>query len=161
MNPTIILFGLMLLGPLQTTKSKIQKLLLGQHFSGNASYYGAEFVGRKTASGERLSKYAYTCAHRTLPFGTLLEVENPKNKKWIVVKVNDRGPFSGKRIIDLSYGAAKHLGLLSAGVGKVKVTVVGYKNELLLKRDNSDPENQWEGYMPYLQNNETQVPFKN
>jgi rare lipoprotein A len=90
--------------------------------TGNASYYANKFEGRRTANGERYRKKYFTAAHRTLPFGTLLKVTNPKNHRWVVVRVNDRGPHHRKRIIDLSYRAAKHLGITS-GPGVMKVYI--------------------------------------
>ncbi|HEC78589.1 MAG TPA: septal ring lytic transglycosylase RlpA family protein [candidate division WOR-3 bacterium] len=91
---------------------------------GLASYYGDEFHGRKTASGETFNKWAYTCAHKKLPFGTRVKVTNLKNKKTVIVRVNDRGPFVKGRIIDLSYAAAKKIDLVKYGVVKVKIEVV-------------------------------------
>jgi rare lipoprotein A len=88
---------------------------------GMASFYGKEFHGRKTASGETYDMWNFTCAHRTLPFGTQLRVTNLKNKISVVVRVNDRGPFTKGRIIDLSFAAAKKLNMLKDGVVKVKV----------------------------------------
>ncbi|MBK6977113.1 MAG: septal ring lytic transglycosylase RlpA family protein [Cytophagaceae bacterium] len=70
-----------------------QKVDIGKEYKGTASYYSLKFSGRKTASGERLNNKEYTCAHRYLPFGTMLEVENPKTGKWVIVRVNDRRPF--------------------------------------------------------------------
>ena len=93
--------------------------------NGTASYYAKKFNGRRTASGERYSGRKLTAAHRTLPFGTLVRVANAKTGKWLVVRVNDRGPYSRKRIIDLSYEAARQLGLTKgAGLLKVKIRVV-------------------------------------
>ncbi|UCF70002.1 MAG: septal ring lytic transglycosylase RlpA family protein [candidate division WOR-3 bacterium] len=91
---------------------------------GLASYYGAEFHGRKTASGETFDQHDLTCAHRHLPFGTRVKVTNLKNSKSVVVRVNDRGPWVRGRVIDLSYAAAKKIGMVSDGVVKVKVEVV-------------------------------------
>jgi rare lipoprotein A (RlpA)-like double-psi beta-barrel protein len=88
---------------------------------GIASWYGPEFQGRRTASGERFDMYAMTAAHRTLPLSTEVEVRNPRNGKTVVVRVNDRGPFRGNRIIDLSYSAARALGLVHSGVGVVEI----------------------------------------
>ena len=90
--------------------------------TGVASYYANKFEGRRTANGERYRKKYFTAAHRTLPFGTLLKVTNPKNHKWVIVRVNDRGPYNRKRMIDLSYRAAKHLGL-TKGKGLAKVYI--------------------------------------
>lgn len=86
-------------------------------FRGGASFYADCFHGRKTASGARLNNNAYTCAHRTLPFGTKVLVENPRNGSTCVVTVTDRGPFHGRRVIDLTKAAAKKLGI--TGIGKV------------------------------------------
>ncbi len=88
---------------------------------GYASWYGPGFYGRKTASGERFTKKKFTCAHRKLPFGTRLQVTNLENGKTIEVVVNDRGPFIYTRMLDLSYAAAKKLGILHSGQAKVKV----------------------------------------
>src|SRR6478735_2538471 len=90
--------------------------------TGIASYYASKFEGKRTANGERYRKKEFTAAHRTLPFGTLLKVTNPKNHKWVIVRVNDRGPYNRRRIIDLSYRAAKHLGL-TKGKGLAKVYI--------------------------------------
>lgn len=84
-----------------------------------ASWYGRKFHGKRTASGERFDMYAMTCAHRTLPFGTKLRVTNPENNKSVIVTVNDRGPFVRSRQLDLSYGAAKKIGIIKQGVEKV------------------------------------------
>lgn len=92
---------------------------------GLASYYANKFHGRKTASGERYSKHRLTAAHRTLPFGTMVKVTEVKTGKWLVVRINDRGPHVRKRIIDLSYAAAKQFSMIKgAGVIKVKIQVV-------------------------------------
>jgi len=89
---------------------------------GRASWYK---LGGKTASGERNNPNAMTAAHRTLPFGTRVKVENLKNGKYVVVRINDRGPFTGGRVIDLSRAAAQKLGMISSGVAKVRVTAEG------------------------------------
>ena len=93
-------------------------------YSGIASWYGPGFHGRTSASGESFNQYAMTAAHRTLPFGTQVRVTNLNNGRQVVVRINDRGPFSGGRIIDLSAGAADVIGLQSAGVGPVKIEVL-------------------------------------
>lgn len=89
---------------------------------GYASYYHPKLHGRPTASGLIYHKDSMTCAHRNYPFGTLLLIENEQNNKKIIVKVTDRGPFSRKFIIDLSYQAAKQIGILKQGYAKVKIT---------------------------------------
>lgn len=88
---------------------------------GKASWYQ---LGGKTASGERNNPNAMTAAHRRLPFGTRVRVENLKNGKFVVVRINDRGPFSGGRVIDLSRAAAQKLGMIRSGTASVRVTVV-------------------------------------
>lgn len=88
---------------------------------GKASYYSKRATGARTASGQRLHHDSLTCAHRYYPFGTMLKVTNLSNNKSITVKVIDRGPFGRGRIIDLSWGAAKAIGMLSQGVASVKV----------------------------------------
>lgn len=87
-----------------------------------ASYYANKFHGRKTASGELYHKDSLTCAHKTLPFGTILKVKNPKNDKVVVVRVTDRGPFIKGRAIDLSYAAAKKLGIVKYGIASLEYT---------------------------------------
>jgi len=94
-----------------------------------SSYYGPKFHGRPTASGETFNMYGETAAHKELPLGTIINVTYLKTGKSVVVKVNDRGPFIPGRDLDLSYGAAKKIGLLSEGVGKVKITVLKWGEE--------------------------------
>jgi rare lipoprotein A (peptidoglycan hydrolase) len=86
-------------------------IMLDDAPDGFASWYGEPFHGRRTASGERFDMHAYTAAHRSLPFGTILRVENTKNGRVILVEVTDRGPFIKKRVVDLSYRAARHIGV--------------------------------------------------
>lgn len=88
---------------------------------GTASFYGKELKGYRTASGERFNPAELTAAHRSLPFGTKLRVTNLKNHKSVVVRVTDRGPHKRGRMIDLSYGAAKAVGMLNTGTAKVSV----------------------------------------
>ena len=93
---------------------------------GMASYYANRFHGEKTSSGELYDKNKFTAAHRTLPFGTLVKVTNLKTGTSVIVKVNDRGPYSHGRLIDLSYSAALKIGLIQSGVTKVKIIL--YEN---------------------------------
>lgn len=88
---------------------------------GKASFYSKRATGSRTSSGERLHHDSLTCAHRTYPFGTLLLVTNERNGRQVVVRVTDRGPHSRGRIIDLSHGAARRLGIIDQGVAMVKV----------------------------------------
>lgn len=96
--------------------------------TGTASWYGRQFHGRKTASGETFDMNAMTAAHRSLPLNCYIRVTNRNNGKSVVVKVNDRGPFHGNRVVDLSYGAAKQLGITSAGTAKVNIERVAGPN---------------------------------
>jgi rare lipoprotein A len=88
---------------------------------GTASYYADDFHGRKTANGETFNMNELTAAHRFLPFGTSVKVTNMRNGKDVIVRINDRGPYIKGRIIDLSAGAAKKLGIMQSGIVKVKL----------------------------------------
>ncbi|MCX7835731.1 MAG: septal ring lytic transglycosylase RlpA family protein [bacterium] len=96
----------------------------GDTFIGLASFYGYEFAGRKTASGEVFDPEGLTAAHLTWPFGTIVKVTSLNTNKSVIVKINDRGPFTNC-IIDLSYGAAKKIGLLSNAEVKIEILKVG------------------------------------
>ena len=89
-----------------------------------ASWYGPKFHGKLTANGEIYDQMALTAAHKTLKFGTLLKVTNPKNGKSVIIRINDRGPYVGNRELDLSKGAAMKLGLIKRGVAMVKIQEV-------------------------------------
>ena len=91
---------------------------------GIASWYGPGFHGRRTASGEIYNMYAYTAAHKTLPLGTYVRVINLENGKSVVVRINDRGPFKKGRIIDLSYAAAKKIGMIEKGTARVRLEIL-------------------------------------
>lgn len=93
--------------------------------NGRLAWYGKKFAGRKTASGEAFNPEALTMAHKTLPFGTLVKVTNPKNGKSVTLRVNDRGPTQADRVGDVSYAAARRLGMLKSGVIDAELTVVG------------------------------------
>jgi len=88
---------------------------------GMASYYKS---GKRTANGERFNPNGLTAAHRSLPFGTKLKVTNPRTGRSVVVRVNDRGPFIRGRVIDLSLGAARVIGLTASGVGRISYTII-------------------------------------
>ncbi len=92
---------------------------------GLASWYGGIFQGKMTANGEVYDTYGFTCAHKTLPFGTILEVTNLGNGRSVKVRVNDRGPFVDDRIIDLTYAAARELDMVRDGTAEVLLTPVG------------------------------------
>jgi rare lipoprotein A len=95
----------------------------GHTEKGKISYYAEKFHGRRTASGQTFNKNALTAAHRTLPFGTRVEVTNLDNGKSVVVTINDRGPFSEDRILDVSPAAARKLGLIGRGTAMAKIVV--------------------------------------
>ena len=98
---------------------------------GIASWYGADFHGKQTSSGEIYDMYQLTCAHNTLPLGTIVMVTNLENGKSVELKVNDRGPFVKGRIIDLSYAAARMLDMHEQGTALVKVEVIGSAPDLV------------------------------
>jgi rare lipoprotein A len=97
----------------------------GRPVVGMASWYGRQHQGRSTASGEAFDMNQLTAAHRTLPFGSRVRVTNLENGRSVVVRVNDRGPFTGQRILDVSLAAAKALGMVGAGVTRVEMVVLG------------------------------------
>ena len=99
-----------------------------QTLHGVASWYGQEFAGRTTANGEIFDPMLLTAAHRSLPFGTVLDVLNPKTGQSVRVRINDRGPYIGGRMIDLSYAAAQQIGLVEPGSGEIEATVVKIGN---------------------------------
>jgi rare lipoprotein A len=114
---------------------------------GLASWYGSDFHGRRTSNGERYDMHSLTAAHKTLPMDTVLLVKNVENGKKTVVRINDRGPYMGGRIIDLSYTAARALGLMKNGTAKVQIVALaeGEQDESgkvikLLKRDFDEGE---------------------
>ncbi|MBX7245043.1 MAG: septal ring lytic transglycosylase RlpA family protein [Candidatus Sumerlaeaceae bacterium] len=97
----------------------------GLTLTGKASWYGKDFHNGPTASGERYDMYSMTAAHKTLPFGTMVKVTNLNNGRDCVVRINNRGPYVGGRIIDLSKAAATQIGMLGSGVAKIKLEVLG------------------------------------
>ncbi|HEX8535654.1 MAG TPA: septal ring lytic transglycosylase RlpA family protein [Allosphingosinicella sp.] len=92
--------------------------------SGEASYYGNELAGNRTASGERFNPRALTAAHRTLPLGSKIRVTNTANGKSVVVRINDRGPFVKSRLIDISYAAAQQINMVRSGKARVKLALI-------------------------------------
>ncbi len=117
----------------ETTQPKVTydvgTVQVGYKERGVASWYGKELQGEKTASGEIFNMYALTAAHRTLPMGTIVKVTNLENGKSVVVRINDRGPYDKRRIIDLSYKAAFNLGITSVATAKVELEVLGFSNK--------------------------------
>lgn len=98
---------------------------------GTASWYGSDFHGKETSSGEVYNMNAMTAAHKTLPLGVYVKVQNRNNGREIVVRINDRGPFVDGRIIDLSYSAARNLGVVKSGTASVQIEALGYLNRAL------------------------------
>jgi len=95
---------------------------------GEASWYGPGLHGNITASGERFNMNDFTAAHRKLKFGTFLKVTNTKNNLSVIVKINDRGPFNLKRVIDLSKASAEKIDMLNSGIAEVKMEITGYEH---------------------------------
>jgi peptidoglycan lytic transglycosylase len=102
---------------------KTSKAELKPYQVGEASWYGKQFHGKTTASGEDFDMFEFTAAHRKLPLGTFVKVTNLKNGKWIIVRINDRGPYVGDRIMDLSYSAARMLNFRD-GVERVRLDLI-------------------------------------
>ncbi len=115
LRPLMLMFLLCLLS-YPTTHAQILK-------QGNASYYSDALHGRKMSNGERYHRDSLTCAHMTLPFGTMLKVRNLLNDKTVVVRVTDRGPYSKRFVLDLSRAAAKQLGILRKGYVPVEISI--------------------------------------
>ncbi len=99
---------------------------VGTKYRGIASWYGPNFHGKKTSNGEVYNMHDYTAAHKTLPMNTMVKVTNLDNQRSVVVRINDRGPFVGSRIIDLSYAAARKIGMIGKGTAPVELEVLGF-----------------------------------
>jgi rare lipoprotein A len=112
----------------QFTDSEKDEIIL-ETTSGIASYYGEKFNGRQTASGEIYNINELTAAHLNYPFGTIVRVTNTKNKQSVILKINDRMPDYNGRVIDVSYQAAKELGMLIDGLAKVSIEVLSWGNK--------------------------------
>jgi rare lipoprotein A len=127
---TLVIMGTGCLVPRPVYRGGVRSaatLVAGLEQRGTASFYAEAFQGRQTANGERYDMNAMTCAHRTLPFGTILEVENLDNGMTVTVRVNDRGPYVGGRIVDLSKAAADRIGMTGAGTAEVRLRVTGFE----------------------------------
>lgn len=107
---------------------------------GIASWYGPEFHGKKTASGEIYDMYAMTAAHKTLPISSYARVTNLENQRSVVVRINDRGPFHGNRVMDLSYAAAKKLDLDESGTGAVEIKAIAPEQALAHLQDTAEKQ---------------------
>jgi rare lipoprotein A len=121
----------------------VMKTSKGYKARGVASWYGTRFHGRKTANGEHYNMFSMTAAHKTLPLPTYVKVINLKNHKSVIVRVNDRGPFSDNRIIDLSYAAATKLGILGHGTAHVEVVSVDPRDHKNLPKHRHTPKSQY------------------
>ena len=108
--------------PLVALKSEPVKPI--KVWTGNASWYGPEFDGRKTANGEHFNSESLTAAHPNLPFGSWVRVVNTRNGKFEVVRINDRGPYQEGREIDVSYRVARKIGLINSGVSQVRLELM-------------------------------------
>ena len=113
-----------------TNKAAVQAPKTRPYQVGTASWYGKQFHGKTTASGEDFDMFEFTAAHRKLPLGTFVKVTNLKNGKWIIVRVNDRGPYVGNRIMDLSYSAARMLNFRD-GVERIRIDLIQPQNVAL------------------------------
>lgn len=115
---------------------------VGENFEGRASWYGPNFHGKKTSNGEDYNMWQMTAAHKTLPMNTVLRVTNKDNGRSVVVRINDRGPFVGTRIIDLSKKAASELDMLASGTAPVKLEVLGFnkKGQTKISKTSLQPE---------------------
>jgi len=120
--------GLLLLAGCVAHEKNIPSLHNGHSQLGMASWYGPSFHGKPSASGEPYDMWALTAAHRTLPFGTWVQVTKVETGKKVTVRINDRGPFIKGRIIDLSYGAARELAMIGEGTADVRLTIVSPPN---------------------------------
>ncbi len=114
-----------------STMANAQKL--GEESYGIASFYADYFYNKPTTTREILKRNQYTAAHMTLPFGTMLEVTNLANKRFVIVRITDRGPYKQGRIIDLTENPAKWLRITQHGLSKVKLKVVGFDGDIMLE----------------------------
>jgi rare lipoprotein A len=120
-----ILFIVIFVACKENNNEKSSAILVG---TGMASWYGPGFHGKITANGEKFNMNTFTAAHRKLKFGTQLRITNLKNDLSVVVRVNDRGPYNHKRVIDLSKTAAKEIDMIKSGLANVKIEIIGYKS---------------------------------
>ena len=130
----------------ESREKSLQNVVIGQ---GMASWYGPGFDGKRTANGDKFNMNNYTAAHREIEFGTLVKVTNIENEKSVVVEINDRGPFTRNKIIDLSKKAAEKIDMITAGAANIKMEIIGYqeinlesvvkyyKNILRIKQNNN------------------------
>lgn len=139
------LYILLLIGLLPFCESFAQ---IGFKQKGKASYYAHDFHGRVTANGEKFNMNAFTAAHQTLAFNCLVKVINLENKRSVVVRINDRGPYCKNRVLDLSRMAAHKLGIVKNGTARVKLEVIGYHNKAEDEQVTKNDEFAFEGFEP-------------
>lgn len=137
LKPVHIFIAFLIVGFLALVSPGVKAATIFQQ--GSASYYGKAHHGKRTASGERFNMHGLTAAHRTLPFGTKLRVTSKDTGKSIIVTVNDRGPYHGRRVLDLSQEAARQLGMIKLGVGQVTIERIGKGEALLPRQTEEDP----------------------
>lgn len=146
-SPTFLLLILLSFGKADHNKV-INSLIHPQ--KGMASFYSSRFHGRRTAFGEVFNNKLLTAAHKSLPYNTMLEVTNLTNNKKVIVRVNDRGPRSRNRLVDVSHAAAREIGMIGQGIARVAVRVVGSGGKLDPVLANGDPKEISEMIMPFL-----------
>jgi len=117
----------------KTTKKPAPSKKYSKIQTGWASFYAEDFHGKLTANGETYDMYGLTAAHKTLPLNTIVRVTNLENKKTIILRINDRGPFVKNRILDCSYGAAVKLGFASKGTTRVRIDVIELGDDVYMK----------------------------
>lgn len=136
---TLVVWASFALGACSWLPTGDSQLDVGIKERGIASWYGASFHGRVTASGERFDKEALTAAHRTLPMGSMVRVVNLLNGKHVRVRITDRGPYVAGRILDLSYAAAFRLGMIDSGLAVVQLEVIGdHRPDFMLEAEERD-----------------------
>ncbi len=127
--------------PLTVKKTKVRSIKKNNYdkskkiLKGISSYYGPKFHGKLTANGEIFDMYGLTAAHKTLPLNTIIRVTNLKNDKSLILRINDRGPYVGNRILDCSYGAAKKLDFVKEGTVEVRIEVIEWGDNKYMKHD--------------------------
>jgi rare lipoprotein A len=126
-------FGILKISLILTVASTASAQKLGDESYGIASFYANSFYNKPTSTGEILKENQYTAAHMTLPFGTMLEVTNLANKRFVIVRINDRGPYKPGRIIDLTENPAKWLKMRKDGLTNVRLKVVGFDGDIMLE----------------------------
>ncbi len=139
----LILDFLLMAGCAGGVQSRTEPMISGTFQRGVASWYGPSFHGNSTANGEPYDMWALTAAHRTLPFGTRVLVQSVETGKSVTVRINDRGPFIGGRIIDLSYGAARELAMIGRGTENVSLTILESPNASSSHLANGEPAGYW------------------